>query len=821
MMNINAVQKLVFLFVLISNLITAHEISGIITDSNGVPLEGADIVLSSDLTGTSTDSQGRFRISFDGEIGTSELKISFLGYKDVSLLLTAEKMGSDIIIRMVKQILPVTSVSVSARKNEESIHNIPLSVASVNGNWSENAGMGSLAQIAAFIPNVFAEDNNDINSGYTIRGIRGGVTGRAGGGSPEGLFINGNYMGRKIYFNQDVLDCERIEFLRGPQSTLFGKNTLSGAINLVTRKAARESSLSVRMDLAEHGKSQLSMTSDFFSTNQAFHKLSFNMYREKDYLENHRTGAHPEHEGLALRYDLRFLKIPQTIVDFSLDYFLHQMETGRGGNVADWGGLDQLFFSIGRDITDGGPRTFNCDLKGNDDTKGIGGAVTVTRAGDSGSKLVSQTAYRTVTNDILADSDQTILDFLYDDQEREFKLFTQEIRYHSAADKSVTWLVGIHGMVQDETTELAVYPGVDFDILYQLENDVPPHYFSGSGANITPHTILGDHSMGLFGSADILVGSNWTLTTGISYNFEEKDLKFSQNGIPEIRYPHIPGDVNGDNQVDGVLRKTYRASAISPLLSAKYRLSENINLYATLSQGFKSGGFNTDFVATQDAVALPFDPEHMTNYEMGLKLIRPDKSLAVNFTTFYMVYKDMQVSVYRFNEGFRIMNAASAGIRGFETDLTWIPAAELSISASVGYSNGEFDDYHYIDSDFNEVDMSGEKISSAPEVTGGLLVDYSRNMLRDLRLLIGLEYDYRSHYKNLVTERDAFFTNKSRGLTNLRIGIERGSLTIFLWSHNIFDEEYTTLKTRDLMLELKRETWGAPRTAGLRILVRL
>jgi len=135
----------------------------------------------------------------------------------------------------------------------------------------------------------------------------------------------------------------------------------------------------------------------------------------------------------------------------------------------------------------------------------------------------------------------------------------------------------------------------------------------------------------------------------------------------------------------------------------------------------------------------------------------------------------------------------------------------------MGYNSAVFKDYDYLDSNSNLVDMSGEKISSAPELTYSIVSNYSHELSKNLQLLLSIEHDFRSEYKNLVTERDPFFINDARKLTNLRFGINYSSLSVNLWISNIFDEEYTTLKTQDLVLNLKREIWGAPRTVGIRI----
>lgn len=796
------------------------QISGIVTDLNDRPLEGANIQFYESAEGTTSDADGRFILVNYGE-SDRLLSVTYFGYEDVTIKLKSGDYNSGLIIRMVKKILHTGSITVHALKREEYLEEVPLSVTTINANWAGRMGATGIDQLIAYIPNVSLDGEDSPSSGVNIRGINGGVTGRAGGAAPEGVYVDGIYAGRWIYANHDLLDFERIEFLRGPQGTMFGKNTLSGAVNIISRKPGPVPAFAVRLNQANRGKNDISLTGSYPITQNIFNKLVVHYFDKTDYLQNSQTGKYPHTRGIALRNDIRYLNVSDLIIDFSMDLFQRRADTGRAGNVVDWGGLDALFLSMGRDIKDNGPYTFNSNQEGDDLTRGFGTSLTLHSANDSGSRWVSQTAYKYVKNEILADSDQTLLDFLYDDQERDYQLFTQEIRYHSQESEKLSWLAGIHGSLQDETTDLAVYPGHDFDLLYSINYDFPEGYFTSSGSNIRPHTHILDRSLGLFGSVDYTINSKSEVSAGIRFSIEEKDMEFSQNGIPEIYYPHIPGDVDGDNLVDGQLEKQYSGRAVSPRFSYKYRENDFINTYITISKGFKSGGFNTDFVATQNAVAVPFDPEYVTNYELGLKLHSPGELLMLNLALFSMDYKDMQVSVYRLNEGFSIMNAASASVSGFEADMMWQPIPNLSLSAGFGFVAAEFDDYSYLNSDTSTVDLAGEKISSFPEIAYSIVSNYKHLIRKNMDLVLDVTYDYRADYQNMVTEDDPFFINKSRGLINLSLGIEQPRLGVYLWTDNLLDAKYTIMKTRDLVLNLKRETWGPRRTMGLRLTYRL
>ncbi len=790
----------------------AATVSGIVTDEDQNPLADANVVNLLNSEGLTTCPNGLFALVIPDHSALA-LEISYYGFENASVRISSVESDLTLSVTLRQKIQEIGSISVHARKRLERWLDVPGAVQSVGESQTDIFITESIGELTALAPNVFADENQLWAPDFTIRGVPGGNTGRAGGGSPDGLYVDGIYAGRRMYSNPDFIDFQRIEFLKGPQGTLFGKNSLSGAVNIIMRKPTARPSFSIDLLSGEREHQRLSISGNMVYSQRLFHRVSFRAFRKEDYLKNLYHDEYPEFSGQSLRNDFRILHKNGGLTDVSLDVFRRTLETGRGGNVTDWTGLDTLFQTMGRDITDDGPHSYQSNLQGEDETDGLTAAVTYQNSLKSGFRTVSQTALRMVKNNVTADSDQTALDFLHDIQEREYQLITQELRIHSRENGRLTWLAGLHLLYQDETTDLAVYPGSDFELRYGM----PSGTFTGSDVNVAPHTNITDFSAGIFGSADYQVSSRWTLSGGIRFSREKKEMDFFQNGIPLIGYPFIPIDSNNDGEADGSLKEDYEGFAVSPLLSVRCSLIPGANGYAVISRGFKSGGFNTDFVATEEAAAHPFDPEFVTNYESGFKFSHPDLPLTAGLTLYYMDIEDMQVSVYRENEGFRIMNAAAAWSRGLEANLFWKPVTDLALTAAIGWTAAEFERYAYTDLNGLSIDHSGESIGSHPEWTGSLGVDFNRPLHASLELNAGCGYMYQTEYKNLITETDVFFENKARGLLNGYAGIRLNGISFRLWAKNILNEEYTTMKTRDLMLGLKREYWGAPRSAGLEI----
>ena len=217
----------------ITNFLIAVEVSGIITDQDGRSLPGANIMIEGTAVGSASDSEGRFSFTYEAQ-GDFVIVVSYIGYSSYRQVYSISEGATDLTIVLDQGKLFGQEVTVMARKKEETIKEVPISMVAMRKETIEDMGATSIEDLTAMVPNVFNREDPDVDN-FNIRGIEGGAR-NPGMGTTEGIYLDGIVMGRPDFVVLDVADMESVEFLRGPQGTLFGRNTISGAINLITVK---------------------------------------------------------------------------------------------------------------------------------------------------------------------------------------------------------------------------------------------------------------------------------------------------------------------------------------------------------------------------------------------------------------------------------------------------------------------------------------------------------------------------------------------------------------------------------------------------------
>ena len=216
-----------------TNFLLAIEVSGIVIDQDGRPLPGANVMIEGTETGSASDTEGQFSFMYDTE-EEFVIVVSYIGYGSYRQAYGSGDDLTDLTIVLDQGNLFGQEVTVMARKKEEAIKEVPISMVAMRKETIEDMGATSIEDLTVMVPNVFVREDPDVAS-FIIRGIEGGAR-NPGMGTTEGIYLDGIVMGRPNFIITDVAEMESVEFLRGPQGTLFGRNTISGAINLITVK---------------------------------------------------------------------------------------------------------------------------------------------------------------------------------------------------------------------------------------------------------------------------------------------------------------------------------------------------------------------------------------------------------------------------------------------------------------------------------------------------------------------------------------------------------------------------------------------------------
>ena len=215
----------IYLLSLIFGSIFGQSISGIVFDSNGIPLAGANIIVSKTNIGTATDVDGSFSFKYNPSDNIT-IVFSYIGYQTLRNTYSMFDDLTNLKITLIKGNLFGKEVTVLARRREESIKDVPISMVAISESMIRDLGASSLEDLTAVVPNVFSYEEQTTLS-FNIRGITGGAR-NPGMSSAEGVYLDGVIMGRPEFIVTDMVDIKSVEFLRGPQGTLFGRNTVSG-----------------------------------------------------------------------------------------------------------------------------------------------------------------------------------------------------------------------------------------------------------------------------------------------------------------------------------------------------------------------------------------------------------------------------------------------------------------------------------------------------------------------------------------------------------------------------------------------------------------
>ncbi|MDO9490421.1 MAG: TonB-dependent receptor [Sphingomonadaceae bacterium] len=709
--------------------------------------------------------------------------------------------------------LAVEEIVVTAQRREQKLQDVPIAVTAFGQDFLEDRNVTSFAGIQGFTPNVKIVVTNR-NSAPAIS-MRGSVTiNPAPSFEPTvALYLDGVYLSKQYGSLVDNADIDHIEVLRGPQGTLFGRNTLAGAINIVSRKPTGELGGSLKVGTGNYGSQLLRGSVDLPAFGNLSVKLSGSYTGHDGYVKVAptpftaivpRAGAAQAREfqsesHKAFRVAARYQADPNFTVDYTYDF----------SRADDTMGFSQpTFFSPGG-IFDPASPTYQGGLnpatgvyagnplnlyvfpnerskfgyQGNAFPKAITGknpleedtenqlhALTLTW--DVGPlTLKSISSYRDLYHAWSNDTDGVPLNLLTSALTMDYESKSQEFQATgSAGDFSYT--AGLYYFDDDGSA-------------------YNPQQFFGGALSIGGYGFK-TKAYAAYGQLEFTPSAlpQLTLIAGLRYSDEEKQTSRyvnSVNATTGVITPVIPVGTGAKASFD----------SLTPAFTAKYDLTDDVNVYARYAKGFKSGGFNGDAGNALEAVT-PFKPETVSSYEIGAKGRFLDGRLQTNFAAFWDRHTDMQLSVF-LGQGTLasgIRNAGKADIKGIELEVQAIPAEWLKIGGSLGTLNADYKEF--IDAGVNVA--NDRAFPYTPKMTA------SGNV--DLRLLEGdwgrarLLIDYvhsDSYYIYPYTTRVDYSGNTaattradSSDIFDVRFLVDRietgkGTVEASLWVKNVFD----------------------------------
>lgn len=658
-------------------------------------------------------------------------------------------------------------VVVTARKREEQAKDVPMSISVIGGDRLERHGDENLRDIGSLFPGVSFNDSNSGNSEFSIRGL---TSAGSGSDTSVGLYVDGVFVGNEAAASQRLFDLRNVQILRGPQGTLFGRNTVAGAINIETRMPEPGFSGSVDSTLGNYGLRQFGGTLNVpLVDDRLIARISYVDRKRDGYLKNLAQPGERGNDENGQSARLHVLAKPTESLKllFSAD--------GSHDNTCD-----NMFTLVGGALyngnTDPDVSAWDGPCRDRIDVKGYSLRADQ-QLGDL--TLTSITAYRDRNSYFLTDRDFTALPVLTTGLQTAENQFTQELRLANAGNERFNWTAGAFFFnsrhFQDTILELG--PG-----------------FLGPGLSNAVHALAHTRTKSYagFATGDYQLTEKLKAELGLRYTSEKKSVDYVQTAtLP------IPGF-----GVVAPFHKSVDGGEWSPTMTLSYGLDSGAMVYARAARGYKSGGFNAG--PSSNPAQIEFQPEKLTSYEVGYKAELLDGRLRFDGDVYYLDYTNIQ-QADQDGSGFFISNAASARSYGAETQLAMWLGEHATLNAGLGYVDAKYLRFGA---------KSGNVLPRAPQWTGSLSLDLSWNMGASGSLFVIPEVAYRG--ANYVDSANTeMFRQRAHTSVNLRAGFESyAGWSVTFWTRNATDERYA-LGGFAVAPVLYAITTSPPRTYGM------
>lgn len=743
-----------------------------------------------------------------------------------SSIATAQDADEDVFV--------LEEITVTAQKRSESLQDVPLAVTAIAGDRLRDANIVTLQDVGNRTPGMVFAAFSPGQPEIAIRGIGTKEDGASASDSTV-VSIDGVYIAARTAQVFDIFDLERVEVLRGPQGTLYGKNSIGGSINFVTSKPSEDTMLRFRQtvgnyDTFDTGGMISGPISDTF-----FGKFSFSRRKRDGYIENILPGEHfgekwGEKNTFAWRGQFRWLISDNFEALISVDGADDSMgatnrePVGSAGPLHDCGcASDPVAVNVALGGA-GDPWNTLAETEGYTERDVFGSHIQLDYDMEWAS-FMSLTAYRESDFDWLEDSeglppypglidltgssgnpgplltDAASEGFTFDINDsalEESEQWMQEFRLTSPGGETFDWLIGAffsdEKIVRSETFEFTTLGGPG-------GQDVETSFQTHEG-----------WSWALYSQGTYNVNEDFGVTVGLRYSYDKKEgtaESVLEEGI-------------------GLLLKPFDEVAFedswkdfSWRLALDYRLNDSVLMYANVSTGFKSGGF-TGSASTAAVAATPFGQEEATNYEVGFKSDLFDRRLRFNATAFYTDYKDLQVTRFfqplggDFGE-FITENAGEAEIKGLELEWTALLTQAIEFGGSYAYLDATYKDFQGTPSAADPTaTFDGNRLRQAPKHSANAYLNFNHDMGESGALSATVEWRYQS-LSYYDPDNNDLATIPSYNIWDARLQwtSAEGNYQVSLWGQNIGDEKYRTHVFTQRGSRIAFARFGLPRMYGL------
>ena len=765
----------------------ANHFTGKITAGDGTPVAGATVHLLNTDASVVSDEKGNFRLGVSAA-GRYEIQVSAIGFRRLDTVLSMTGGERTVEFHLQTGVSGLDAVVVTAEKREELLRHVPIAVTAITDRQVSEYRLWNNKDITALVPNLYAADPGDGRDVVSIRGITTTSYDPA-----VTTYIDGvGQLGLDTYIPA-LFDVERIEVLRGPQGTLYGRNAMGGVINIVTREPGNNIDGSLELNVGNAGQQRYTAAFRAPLVKDRLFIGVAGLYEGRDgfYTNTYNGSSYDKQHGFTGNYYLRWLPGRQWSAELNVKH----------REVRNHGAFPLVTDPVGA-FTDPYKLDQNAITPMIDNT--LDGSLSVKYHG-AAFNLSSQTAYQRNYRyyDQPIDGDFSPYDIVsvinnYGKQWNNVKVWTEDIRLTSPAGSNSRWkwTAGSYWFFQDQPNKQATRYG----------NDANAAYGIGDSLFATINTTR-NHRWGLafYGQAVYALTPHLNITAGLRYDYEHQweDVLGEYQHDPDPTPIVIRPDTSG----------TVAFHALSPKLSLDYRLSGHLMTYISYSRGFRTGGLTQ---LSSDATQPPlagFKPEYSSNYEAGIKGDLPGGALRGNLAVFYNHVNDAQVPTLILPDAITVTrNTGKLNSEGVEAEIEAVPFRGFTAAYQFGYTHTRYTSLNYSENGAS-VDLSGKHQVFSPDMTSLLALQYKHAIARGWDAVIRGEWKYIG-----TTYYDLGNTIKQSpyGVYNTRLGVQGTRLEIWGWMRNIGDKKYISYAYNFGAYHL-----GDPRTYGVTLVARL
>ena len=588
-------------------------------------------------------------------------------------------------------------IQVTARRTAENLQTVPVAVTSIGAEDLKQKGIENITSVQQYSPNTTLQVSRGTNSTLTayIRGI--GQQDPLWGFEPGvGIYIDDVYMARPQGAALDIYDVERIEVLRGPQGTLYGRNTIGGAVKYVTKALSGDNEFAVRGTVGSYGQKDLKLSGQTAITDKLFIGAAGAVYNRDGFGTFLNTGAENYDKDIVTgRVSLQYQALDNLRFAFAAD------ETQDDSNSK---GGHRLTPSL---LTKEAPpsKVFdsNTSMPEDNSVETSGQSLTMTWDVNADWTLKAVSAKREGVTDTNIDFDSTRLASLdvpafYEDEQTSHEL---QFLYNS---DTLTFASGIYSFSGEACGAFGTV------------------IVAGAGVTVENGGCVDTDSMAAYAQGSYQYNDQWSFTLGGRYTEDDKDANVFRYMYLGNKHPRVSGGTI--LQVQTNFTNSASFNHFSPRLGFEYQANDRVMYYGSYTDGFKSGGFDMRAVKSLNPSAdQPYQPETVDTFELGVKSEWFERRLRLNAAVFSSAYDDMQVTVQRAvgnNVASQVLNAASASIDGLELEGTFAATDALQFNLILGYTDASFDEVRVFDIPSQSViDVSNLwSFANTPKLTG-------------------------------------------------------------------------------------------------------